>query len=131
MCLAQGPQCSDAGEARTRGPSVSSQAHCTPCKFVEETVFLFYIVNTPGLGVPVYLAPWTACPRCKLTAVGSTPPPPGKLSSYILPPPTLVIFTHRGQTVQPCLSCPPPNTSKKTHVILLLFCIILMNSDPP
>ena len=27
MCLAQGPQCSDAGEARTRDPSVSSQAH--------------------------------------------------------------------------------------------------------
>ena len=27
MCLAQGPQRSDAGEARTRGPSVSSQAH--------------------------------------------------------------------------------------------------------
>ena len=26
MCLAQGPQHSDAGEARTRGPSVSSQA---------------------------------------------------------------------------------------------------------
>ena len=26
MCLAQGPQCSDAGEARTRGPLVSSQA---------------------------------------------------------------------------------------------------------
>ena len=26
MCLAQGPQSSDAGEARTRGPSVSSQA---------------------------------------------------------------------------------------------------------
>ena len=26
MCLAQGPQPSDAGEARTRGPSVSSQA---------------------------------------------------------------------------------------------------------
>ena len=26
MCLDQGPQCSDAGEARTRGPSVSSQA---------------------------------------------------------------------------------------------------------
>ena len=32
MCLAQGPQRSDAGEAQTRGPSVSSQAlyHCTP-----------------------------------------------------------------------------------------------------
>ena len=30
MCLIQGPQRSDAGEARTRGPSVSSQAlyHC-------------------------------------------------------------------------------------------------------
>ena len=26
MCLAQGPQRSDTGEARTRGPSVSSQA---------------------------------------------------------------------------------------------------------
>ena len=26
MCLAQGPQRSDEGEARTRGPSVSSQA---------------------------------------------------------------------------------------------------------
>ena len=26
MCLAQGPQRSDAGEARTRGPSVPSQA---------------------------------------------------------------------------------------------------------
>ena len=26
MCLAQGPQSSDAGEARTCGPSVSSQA---------------------------------------------------------------------------------------------------------
>ena len=26
MCLAQGPQCSDASEARTHGPSVSSQA---------------------------------------------------------------------------------------------------------
>ena len=25
MCLAQGPERSDAGEARTRGPSVSSQ----------------------------------------------------------------------------------------------------------
>ena len=32
MCLAQGPQRSDAGEARTRAPSVSSQAlyHCAP-----------------------------------------------------------------------------------------------------
>ena len=28
MCLAQGPQSSDAGEALTRGPSVASQALC-------------------------------------------------------------------------------------------------------
>ena len=37
MCLAQGPQRSDTGEARTRGPSVSSQAlyhwaTALPCK---------------------------------------------------------------------------------------------------
>ena len=32
VLTAQGPQCSDAGEARTRGPSVSSQVlhHCAP-----------------------------------------------------------------------------------------------------
>ena len=32
MCLAQGPQRSDAGEVRTRGPSVLSQAlyNCAP-----------------------------------------------------------------------------------------------------
>ena len=32
MCLAQGPQHSDTSEARTGGPSVSSQAlyHCAP-----------------------------------------------------------------------------------------------------
>ena len=36
MCLALGPQPSDAGEARTRGPWVSSQAlyHCAPRKEV-------------------------------------------------------------------------------------------------
>ena len=42
MCLDQGPQRNDAGEARTRGPSVSSQAiyHCAtelPCQFVPKT----------------------------------------------------------------------------------------------
>ena len=57
-------------------------------------------------------------------------PPRGKLSKDILPP-TLVIFTPGGQAVQVGLSCPPPNKSKKyIHVILLFFCIILMNSDP-
>ena len=32
MCLAQGPQCSDAGEARTRGPLVLSQARSQNAK---------------------------------------------------------------------------------------------------
>ena len=30
MCLVHGPQRSDAGEARTRGPSVSPPSHCAP-----------------------------------------------------------------------------------------------------
>ena len=39
MCLALGPQRSDAGEARTRDPSVSSQAlyHCAPWLYVDKT----------------------------------------------------------------------------------------------
>ena len=43
MCLAQGPQRSDAGEARTRGPSVSSQALCAPI-LININTFLFVIV---------------------------------------------------------------------------------------
>ena len=50
---------------------------------------------SPRPGVPVYLAPWTACP------------PGGKLSRDILPP-ALVILTPGGQAVQAGLSCPPP-----------------------
>ena len=43
MCFAQGPQRSDAGEARTSGPSVSSQALyrwaiALPCKKKEKKV---------------------------------------------------------------------------------------------
>ena len=36
MCLAQGPQRSDAGEAQTHGPSVLSQAlyHSTQCQAI-------------------------------------------------------------------------------------------------
>ena len=40
MCLAQGPQRSDAGEARTRGPSVSSQALILIICYPSETVAL-------------------------------------------------------------------------------------------
>ena len=42
MCLAQGPQRSDTGEARTGGPSVSSQAlyHLECCD--RSSVYIFY-----------------------------------------------------------------------------------------
>ena len=45
MCLAQGPQRSDAGEARTRGPLVLSQAlyNCVP-----------FLTLGVGLGAPGY-----------------------------------------------------------------------------
>ena len=47
MCLAQGPQRSDAGEALTRGPSVSSQAltmmSLVYCIHVPLKDFLIYI----------------------------------------------------------------------------------------
>ena len=50
MCLAQGPHYSDAGEARTRGPSVLSQAlsHCAPADFFVKQP----LQNFPS-GIPV------------------------------------------------------------------------------
>ena len=44
MCLAQGPQHSDAGEAQTRSPSVSSQAlsHCAPKKQIQGRIQDFW-----------------------------------------------------------------------------------------
>ena len=43
MCLAQGPQRSDAGEARTRGPSVSSQAgHDLPTSVNDRVISPFH-----------------------------------------------------------------------------------------
>ena len=51
MCLAQGPQHSDAGEARTRNPSVSSQAvyhwaNALPCSYVLYLIALFcYVIQ--------------------------------------------------------------------------------------
>ena len=99
-----------------------------PCQSANTVRFLDTFPHAAG--VPVYLAPWTACPPGgKPTAVNL--PPGEKLSRDILPP-TLVIFTPGGQAVQAGLSRTPPNTSKiYIHVILLFFCIILMNSDPP
>ena len=42
MCLAQGPQRSDAGEAWTRGPSVSSQAlYHWGVTFIKHIYFLY------------------------------------------------------------------------------------------
>ena len=42
MCLARGPQRSDAGEARTRGPSVSSQAQNDTVQSI-----ITYLIITP------------------------------------------------------------------------------------
>ena len=42
MCLAQGPQRSNAGEAQTRGPSVSSQA---PKSGFLVTMHFLYVLN--------------------------------------------------------------------------------------
>ena len=59
MCLAQGPQRSDAGEARTRGPSVSSQAlyHWVTAlpkkkkkKNIAIKILLVLTPSTPGVG---------------------------------------------------------------------------------
>ena len=51
MCLAQGPQRSDAGEAQNRGPSVSSQAlyhwaTALPNKYIQLTILTFGIVSS-------------------------------------------------------------------------------------
>ena len=50
MCHAQGPQCSDAGEARTRGPSASSQAlyHWATALYWEWQGLLMLILNSCG-----------------------------------------------------------------------------------
>ena len=47
MCLAQGPQRSDAGEAWTRGPSVSSQAlyHCAPAAVDVDSVVVIWVIR--------------------------------------------------------------------------------------
>ena len=58
-------------------------------------------------GVPVYLAPWTACPPGGQANRGwLAPGGQAKLSRDILPP-ALVILTPGGQAVQAGLSCPP------------------------
>ena len=51
MCLAQGPQRSDAGEARTRGPSVSSQtlyhwATALPQKYLNYIVIFIFCYHS-------------------------------------------------------------------------------------
>ena len=44
MCLAQGPQRSDAGEARTRYPSVSSQALYHNCFGIDQHIIPFNLI---------------------------------------------------------------------------------------
>ena len=45
MCLAQGPQHSDAGGARTRGPLVSSQALYHWAKFTDTVLVIKTMIN--------------------------------------------------------------------------------------
>ena len=54
MCLAQGPQRSDAGEARTRGPSVSSQAlyhwaTALPTAYIQVHIRLDFIMEANNM----------------------------------------------------------------------------------
>ena len=49
MCLAQGPQRSEAGEARTRDPSVSSQA-----PYHRATVLPHFLDLSSNLNKPFY-----------------------------------------------------------------------------
>ena len=50
MCLAQGPQQSDAGEARTQGPSVTSQDIFnfleTMCRYIGDDICIQLLVNS-------------------------------------------------------------------------------------
>ena len=80
MCLAQGPQRSDAGEARTRGPSVSSQVlfhlatalpWCLVCgvgvHYVELASSICCWRPVCGIGVQyveLVSSMWSWCPEC-------------------------------------------------------------------
>ena len=82
--------------------------------FSIQCVFFFYPKSLPicfwiEAGVPVYLAPWTACP------------PGGKLSRDILPP-TLVIFTPGGKLSRPVYLAPRP---KQVKIYTCYFAIFL------
>ena len=67
MCLAQGPQRSDAGEARTRGPSVSSQGlyHCAPRMHFERIKHRIVIVLASEYTLLSYLNVSSVIPQGK------------------------------------------------------------------
>ena len=52
MCLAQGPQCSEAGEAGTGGASVSSQALPVPWMLADCTIYFY---NKIGLSIILHV----------------------------------------------------------------------------
>ena len=56
--------------------------------------------------------------------------PPGRCPGISCPPPWLS-STPGGKLSRPVYLAPRPTQVKYMHVILLFFCIILMNSDPP
>ena len=85
-------------------------------------VYVDLVVFTRIAGVPVYLAPWTACPPGGQVNRGWLAPPPRggqAVMGYLAPHPG---YLHPwGQAVQAGLSCPPPNTSKNIYMLFFIF----------
>ena len=81
MCLAQGPQRSDAGEARSRGPSVSSQAlyHWATALLIN----IFYICRISYMHLffleSVYISSWQVFPKAIVLVTGTTQFRPGQM----------------------------------------------------
>ena len=82
----------------------------------------FYTFEIDAAGVPVYLAPWTACPPGgKSTAVGLLPRGQA-VAGYLAP--------HPGYLHPRGASCPgrfilppPPNTSKNIYMLFCYFSV--------
>ena len=85
-----------------------------PCPLDSISMTLHYFP-----GVPVYLAPWTACPPGDKATAVCLPPGGQAVPGYLAPHPG---YLHpRGEAVQAGLSCPPPNTSKNIYMLFVIF----------
>ena len=73
MCLALGPQRNDAGEARTRGPSVSSQTLylCAPIAcwviVLMSPATFFSLERKKLMGLLLYILNWHTCSSEQIT----------------------------------------------------------------